>query len=338
MVKFNFGLGDDDNAAGTDPTTDPQNTAAPIAGGSADPVVVQTNNPTPVQGEVLQQIPQTTSPEPEGISFDTSDDTNSEIQNIQEPENTAGATQGINFDFSQNEEPAPVQDTAQNTNDFSLGDNNQFPEPNPSIPTPEVTTPSEFSLETTQNSLNTQDNIAQDNTQVEPISAINPFQQEDAIPPVAEESVNINPFSETDNSVGVDVNDEQAFLGPEEEEGSFSVGTTGGNTVNATFPSLIEIKQGVLAFVQSHFDNIKTYKKQINELKDKIRKEEDILRSKKDEFNNLVKEIKGLADSFDESLPNDNQNKGRNNGNGGAPRRNSKPPHSKGKPAESENK
>ena len=329
MVKFNFGLGDDDNTANGNQAADPQsNTSTTSAGDTAgadntrtaQPVQQDEQAPVQTSGEATKEAPEKNVKPQEEINFNITDDTTPAGESftpIQDQEEVQPVTNGINFDFSQTPENASAP--TDNQNDILPENTDISPAPQPAPVVSADTTPApDFSQNTvSQDFSNTQDTSPQtkEKEKQEEIPAVSPFQQEDRDPVV--EATNINPFATPEEIPPKDnTGEDAAFLGPQMEEvqnNDFSTSNTSNNS-DDPFPSLEEVKKGVSAFVQSHFDNIKSYKKQINELKDKIRKEEDILRTKKDEFNNLVREIKGLADSFDESLPNDNgQNKGKHN-------------------------
>lgn len=357
MVKFNFGLGNDDNTS-DDQATEPQ-VPTPTTGTNSDGTV------SFVQDDATAQIPfapakenqnqPVSAPKDQGVvTFSTNDSTplaHAEDADTNIPQFTPGVVP-IPVETLENiVEPIPVpqepaQETTQENNNSlthitPINDQGTAPATAPSI--------IDFSTSSQDQKPEETELVPSLDVQLETAPAINLFQQDDSkdhqTPPEADQP-SINPFAPTNTPaipVEKDRASEESLTEEEKSQDGISIGevsessTPKENTVDNTddpIPSLKEIKKGITGFVQVHFDNIKSYKKQINELKNKIRKEENILRSKKEEFNTLVKEIKNLAESFDENISGgNNQDKAKINQNG-SQKKSPKPSYSKNKSSE----
>ena len=289
MVKFNFGLGNDDSTNG-EQNNDPQN-ITPAAGTTGTTSTQQDDNTSPVQDNAQEGlIPPTSSIQPESA---------------------------INFNMDANVVPLPPTESVDTASPLSpeeppaqAGTDVNFSEElSAPITTPEAAplVPDFSATEAPQETLETPQEAPVENT-----PAFNPFQSPE---PEATETppLNINPFATPEQAPIAPVTTEANALETNTSSDTSDAEDDQTSTSEDPIPSLEGIKKGIISFVQAHFDNIKSYKKQINELKDKIRKEEDILRSKKNEFNALVKEIKNLAETFDENLSGATGPRGKNN-------------------------
>jgi len=273
MVKFHFGLGNDDKA--TDPAQTGDNKTS-----TDDTVVKQDDSNTPVQNEASTSVVEET-PLPNTEEIKSEDTPTEHVADLEPVEQVKGVVELTEAPATEDINPSPAEPIAieptpdSNLNPFA---NSSFSGDQPTEPTTEV--------------------IAKEATPVIP----EPFVTES--PVVASEPVEqVKPVIELSPA---EPTPETAIEETTPEEISPAPITFGGSNKNDTattssgdpLVTLKQVKGEIEGYVKTHKDNIKNLQDQIRDLEQKIQDEKKELRNKQTEFSSMIKDMENLTKDF----------------------------------------